>query len=186
MASIPTTEPTELRAGDTWAWRRDDLADYPAGSGWELTYYFRNATEHFDVSAVADGDAHAVTVAMATTAGYAPGEYDWVALVSDGTSRHEVARGRVNILPDYSDAAAIDGSSFARTLLDAVEAELLSRGSSGRLDLVTSSLADRSLTRDAQGLTTLRRQLKAELALEDAAERRRQGLPSRNTLHFFG
>ena len=49
-ASIPTTEPTSLRAGNTWQWRREDLSDYPA-STWTLTYHFRNRTSHFDVVA---------------------------------------------------------------------------------------------------------------------------------------
>lgn len=177
---IPTTEPTSLRAGDTWAWRREDLSDYPAGSGWGLTYYCRNAAAHFDISATADGDAYTVTVAMATTADIVAGDYDWVAVVESATERHEVDRGRLTILPDYSAAAALDGRSFARTLLAAVEAELLSRGSSGRLDLVTSTLADRSLTRDATGLIKLRSQLLAEVTREENAERMRQGLGSRN------
>ena len=50
--SIPTTEPTRLRAGDTWQWRREDLSDYPA-TAWTLTYWFRNSTDHLDVSAAA-------------------------------------------------------------------------------------------------------------------------------------
>jgi hypothetical protein len=185
MASTPTTEPTELRAGDTWTWRRDDLADYPA-SGWALTYYFRNATRFFDVTATADGAGHLATVARATTAAIVAGVYTWVAVASNATERHEVSRGQTTILPDYSATAAIDGRTFARVLLDAVEAELIQRGSSGRLDVVTSALADRSLTRDAGGLTALRTQLKAEVAQEDAAERRRLGLASRNRIHFRG
>jgi hypothetical protein len=186
MASIQTTEPTELRAGDTWTWRRDDLSDYPAGDGWTLTYYFRTATHYFNVVAAADGDAYLATVAKAITATYGAGAYDWVAVVGNATERHEVDRGKTTVLPDYSAAVAIDGRTFARTLLDYVEAELLSRGSSGRLDVVTSALADRSLTRDAGGLTTLRNQLKVEVQREEAAERRRQGLPSRNRMHFVG
>ena len=66
-ATIPTTEPTELRVGDTWQWKREDLSsDYPATS-WTLTYYFRNATAYFNVVATADGVHFEVTVAKATT-----------------------------------------------------------------------------------------------------------------------
>lgn len=177
---IPTTEPTSLRAGDTWAWRREDLSDYPAGAGWTLKYYFRNATAYFDVTAAADGDRYAVGVAKATTATRAAGDYDWVAVVESTTERREVDRGRLHVLPDYSAAAVLDGRGFARTLLQAVEAQLLNRATSNQLDLVSSAIADRSLTRDAGGLITLRSQLLAEVAREDDAERMRQGLGSRN------
>ena len=106
-ADIPTTEPTSLRAGDTWAWRREDLSDYPA-SGWTLVYYFRNATAYFDITASADGDAYAVSVAKAST-GKTPGWYDWVAVVTDtgNTERYEVDRGRVEILANYAAAAVL-------------------------------------------------------------------------------
>lgn len=185
-ASIPTAEPTAARAGDTWAWRREDLTDYPA-SAWTLKYYFRNAAAYFDATAVADGDAHAVTVTKATTASRAAGWYDWIAVAESATERHEVGRGRLEVLPDYAAAAVLDGRTTARKLLDYVEAELLSRGSSNKLDLITSTLADRSLTRDRAGLIALRSQLKAEVAREENAERLRQGLAPRNRLHVrFG
>jgi len=51
--TVPNTEPAALRSGDTWQWTRD-LGDYPADA-WTLTYYFRNATAHFDIVATADG-----------------------------------------------------------------------------------------------------------------------------------
>lgn len=180
-ADIPTTEPTSLRAGDTWQWRREDLADYPA-SAWTLTYYFRNASAYFDVTATADGDAFAVSVAKATTAGKASGWYDWIAVATSATERFEVDRGRVEILPDYSAAAVLDGRTWARKMLDYVEAELLSRGSSGQLDLINAALGDRSLSRDKAGLISLRSQLKAEVSRDEHAEAVRQGLGGKNRL----
>lgn len=166
---VPTSEPLHLRVGDTWAWRREDLSDYPVSAGWALTYYFRNAAAHFDVAAAADGNAFAVSVPKATTATYAAGRYDWVAVVDNGTERHQVAAGATDLLPDFSAAANIDGRSFARKLLAAVESELLTRGSSGQLDMVEAALADRNLKREAGGLMTLRSQLIAEVKREEAA-----------------
>src|SRR5574340_367386 len=75
--TAPTNEPSALRAGDTWSWRREDLGDYPASS-WTLKYYFRNSSAKFDATATADGDDFEVTVAKATTAGYTVGWYDWI------------------------------------------------------------------------------------------------------------
>jgi hypothetical protein len=176
----PTTEPTELRAGDTWAWTRS-LAAWPA-SVWTLTYHLRSATAHLDVVATADGDDFAVSVAKATTAGYAQGWYDWVAEVTDGTSRHEVGRGRLRVLPDYSAAAALDGRSFARQMVDYIEAALLDRASSDQLDVINASLADRSLSRDKAGLITLRSHFLAEAKREEHTEALRRGEGGRNRL----
>lgn len=167
--TIPTTEPTELRVGDTWQWRREDLSAYPASSGWTLKYFFRNASAYFDVTASADGDLYAIVVAMATTAGRAAGVYDWVAVVESATERFEVDRGQATLLPNYAAAAALDGRTFAAKLLAAVEAELISRGSSNQLDLINATLNDRSLTRDKGGLIALRSQLIAEVKREEAA-----------------
>jgi hypothetical protein len=74
--TTPTNEPIEARAGDTWSWRRDDLADYPAPT-WVLKYRAKNAAGGFEIVAAADGAAHLVTVPAATTAVYTAGIYDW-------------------------------------------------------------------------------------------------------------
>lgn len=168
MAStVPTTEPTSLRAGDTWQWRREDLSDFPA-SAWTLKYYFRKATAYFDITASADGDNFAVSVAKATTANYPDGDYDWLAVVESATERHEVDRGRLKVLPNLATAAAFDARSFARTMLDAVEAALTSKASTQQLDLVQAALADRSMQYDTAALMTLRGQLLSEVRREDA------------------
>ena len=98
------------------------------------------------------------------------------------TERFEVDRGRVQILPDWSAATANDGRSFARQMVDAIEASLLSRASSDQLDLVNATLADRGMTRDKAGLITLRNQMKAEVLREEQAEALRKGLGSKSKL----
>lgn len=179
--TIPTTEPTELRAGDSWQWRREDLADYPA-SAWLLTYYFRNATSYFDIVAAADGDKYAISVAKSVSLTKAPGVYPWVAVLSNATERHEVGRGTVAVLPDFASEHGIDTRSFARRLLDMVELALLNRATSDQLDVIETTLGDRGLKRSEGGLFALRTQLKTEVRLEDAAEARRLGRPSRSRL----
>ena len=170
MATVPTTEPTAARAGDTWQWRREDLSDYPA-STWTLTYYFRNAAQKFDVAATADGDLFAVSVAKATTAAYVVGWYDWVALVDDGTSRHQVDEGRIEVEPDLALNSVYDARSFARKMLDYIEAALLSRASSDQLDLINAQLDTRSISRDKSGMITLRSQFLSEVRREEAAQK---------------
>lgn len=166
--TVPTTEPTKLRAGDTWQWRREDLSDWPASS-YTLTYYVRNAASHFNITAAADGDNFAVSVPMATTAGYTAGEYDWYAFVSDGSERYQIDAGRFEVLPDVSAAAAYDGRGWAKQMLDLVEAALLSRATDDQLDVINTTLGDRGLSRDRGGLIALRSQLQAEAKREEAA-----------------
>jgi hypothetical protein len=165
--TAPTTEPTSLRAGDTWAWRREDLSDYPA-STWTLKYYFRNASSKFDITAAASGEAFAVSVAKATTAAYAAGDYDWIAVVETVADRYQVDEGRVDVLPNLATNAVYDARTFARTMLDAVEAALLSKANSAQLDLVQAALADRSMQYDTAALLSLRSQLRIEVRREDA------------------
>ena len=184
--AIPTSEPDSLRIGDTWQWRREDLFDYPA-SAWTLIYYFRNATSHFDVTASADGSYFAVTVAKATTAALAAGDYDWIAVVSSATERHEVDSGKLTLSPDFATDAPLDARTYSEQLLAAVNAELLALGSSGQVRLVTAALDNRQLTYDTRGLLALRSLLISEVNRErNAAAKARDGT-SRNRLQVrFG
>ena len=166
-ATVPTTEPLTIRAGDTWAWRRENLSDYPA-SLWTLTYYFRNSAEKFDVEATADGDLFAVSVPIATTAAIAAGSYGWLAVVDNTTERYEVGTGRLTVLPDLAADLVADTRSFARTMLEAVESALLNKASTSQLDLVQAALADRSMQYDTASLITLRSKLWAEVRREES------------------
>jgi hypothetical protein len=161
----PNTEPTQLRAGDTWAWTRS-LPDYPA-SAWTLTYHFRNSTSYFDVVAAADGDDYAVSVATATTSGHAPGWYDWIAFVADADERYQVGSGRLEVLQDVAASVPYDGRSFARRMLDYIEAALENRASTDQLDLVNATMDARSIQRDRAGLLTLRSQFQNEVGREE-------------------
>ena len=72
MAEPKAYEPEKLTAGVTWKSKKT-ISDYPA-SEWTLTYYLRkDGATATSFSATADGDTHLVTVAAATTSGYAAG-----------------------------------------------------------------------------------------------------------------
>jgi len=179
--TIPTTEPIELRAGDTWQWRREDLTDYPA-SAWTLKYYFRNAAAKFDVTASADGDHYAVTVAKATSAGKAVGNYDWIAVAESATERFEVDRGIVKITPNLATDAVYDARSFARKMLDAIEAALLGEAAANQLNMLEAEFNNRRIKYDRANLLVLRGKFAAEVRGEANAERIRDGLASKNHL----
>lgn len=128
-ADIPTSEPSTLRVGDTWSWKRS-LTDYPAPT-WTLSYVLINATDKITVTAAASGSDHLVTVAKATTAAYKAGAYHWTAAVTDGTSRYTIEEGDVELLPDLaaSATARYDTRSSWAKLFDAMETAIAAYGS---------------------------------------------------------
>lgn len=175
-APIPTNEPLELRAGMTWQWRRENLSYYPASS-WTLTYWFKQlaaAGAKFSVQATADGDAHAVNVLAATTAGYTADDYSWVAVVTGGASEaYEVDRGTVKLLPKYGTDTALDDRSHARKMLDALEAMAESKAS---LDQLEYSIGTRQLKRlTPEEVVSWTNYYRSRVFAEDANQRARNG-----------
>jgi hypothetical protein len=160
--TVPESEPAELNAGATWTWRRSDLSDYPA-STWTLSYYFKNASAAFSITASADGEAHLVDVLPVVTGANAAGRYDWRAYVTDGTDVHLVDTGVVEVIADFQNATAYDGRSLPRRMLDAVNAILEDRATTDQIDLVSSAIGDRSSTRDVAYLLEYRSKLEAEV-----------------------
>jgi hypothetical protein len=175
MADTPTIEPSSVNAGDTWRWTRS-LADYPASAGWALSYTLINASAKITVNASASGDDHAVTVAAATTAGYAAGTYDWRARVSKAGEVYTVGEGRLTVRNAFS-AATFDARTHARKTLDAIEAVIEGRASSSTAEY---TIAGRSLKHiPVADLLALRDKYRAEVLREDAAAAVAAGLPDR-------
>lgn len=122
--AVPSNEPTQLRAGDTWEWTRS-VDGYPAPT-WVLKYRFKHASlAGFEVVATASGSDHAVSVAAATTAAYGAGTYDWFAWAETGAVKKSVDQGRLLVLADFRSgtaAAVLDGRSQARKTLEDLKA----------------------------------------------------------------
>ena len=181
-AAIETTEPATIRAGDTLAWRREDLTgDYPASAGWALAYRLVNAAGKIDIAASASGDAFAVSVAAATSAGYTAGAYTWVATVTKGAERYTVDTGSMQVLADLAAATTADTRSAARQALDAVDAALRVYGSKAYLQEI--SIAGRGQKFQTPGeFMAFRSRLQGEVAREVNAERLANGLAPKNKL----
>lgn len=177
-ASYPTREPEILIAGDRWAWKRTDLgSDYPPAS-YTLKYSARlegdGATE-IEITASASGTEFLVEVASTNTATYTAGTYHWQAyIVRDADSeRVTVDRGTFEVRPNR-DTATADPRSHARKVLDSIETviEALAAKRHG-----SYSLLGRTMTyRDLPELREMRDRYRAEVVLEERAERRRRGL----------
>lgn len=173
-ASIPDNEPDELRAGDTWKWTRS-LGDYPSVS-WTLKYRFKNASGGFEIVATPSGSDYSISVAAATTGGYAAGTYDWVAWVEAGAEKYTVDQGTLVVLPDLrggSATSAQDVRGHAQKVLDAIEAVIENRAT---LDQERYRINDRELWRTpVTELIKLRQRYRAEVQAEKNAERIRNG-----------
>lgn len=184
MTDIATTEPTRLRAGDTWKWTRT-LADYPAGA-WTLKYRFKHPTAAgFEIVATASGTDHAITVTAATSTGYAPGKWTWQAWVEGGTSeKYTIGAGYTTIDSDYRSGVAtnaLDDRSHARKTLAAIEAWIESRNPG----VESYEIAGRQMRYiPIIELLKLRQLYKAEVANEDAAARIAAGLATPRRIQF--
>lgn len=124
MTTVPSREPATLRIGDTWSWQRS-LPDFPAPT-WTLKYRFKSGTAAgVEITAAASGTSHLVSVAAATTAGYAAGSFDWVAWVVSGLDERTIGTGRIQLLPNLragTAAALQDLRSDARQIYEGLVA----------------------------------------------------------------
>jgi hypothetical protein len=173
-APVPTNEPFQARAGTTWTWQRQNLSDYPA-SAWTLKYAFKNAVAHFELTATASGDWYTATIAAATTLGYEPGKYRWVAWVESGMEKYEVDTGWLEVLPPYNQAtqAARDDRTHARRTLDAIEAVIENRAT---VDQMEYTIGNRHLKRmPVADLMKWRDYYRDQVFAEEANERIRNG-----------
>lgn len=173
---VPTIEPRAFYAGDTVTWEKT-LADYPA-SEWTLTYYIRGASHDtdMDVVGVADGDTHVVTIAAAETDTWDAGDYWWTAKAVKGAEEYSVGHGTFEILRKLSGIAAVyDGRSFAKKMLDAIEAVIENRGTSSDVDVVSKGIGDKNITRNPEALFKWRDKFRDEYLSEQAEESARRG-----------
>jgi hypothetical protein len=116
MATIHTTEPATITAGDSITWTRS-LGDYPAGT-WTLKYRLINATGKIDITATASGTTHLVAVAIAVSAVYVAGTYAWTAWVEKTGERVTVGSGTMVVKPDLAVLTTFDARSDAALIVD--------------------------------------------------------------------
>jgi hypothetical protein len=119
------TEPTQIRAGDSVTWEREEL-DYSTDNGWILHYALRGPSE-INIEAVGAGVLYKVNLTSADTSGWVAGEYNAVVYVqSDAGERVTLGAGMIQILPDLV-AAAGDQRSHVKRTLDALQAAIEKR-----------------------------------------------------------
>lgn len=179
-AAIPTIEPTSITAGDTVSWTKS-LDDYPASASWVLAYAFINASAKFTATASASGDDHSVTIAAATSAGFAAGTYTWVATVTKASERFTVGTGTAVVLPNLAAASTYDTRTAARKALDAADLALATYGAKAYLQAY--EIAGRSQRfQDPGAFMAWRDKLKAEVRREESVAAIAAGRRPRNQI----
>lgn len=178
-ATTPTAEPSRITAGDTVTWLKS-LSDYPATASWVLSYTLINATSKITITATASGADHLVSVAAATTAGWAAGTYTWVAAVTKAAERYTVGQGSITIGANLAAASVLDTRSHATKVLAIIEAYL---EAPGNLASASYEIAGRKLQHyGVPELLALRDKYRAEAAREANAARIAAGLSPRNQI----
>jgi hypothetical protein len=122
---IPTTEPTELIAGNSWQWDRVVDGHSPA-DGWSLTYFLRGAATH-TIPTTSEAGVFRVRRTGAQTQVISPGQYELTGRVEHAGERFPIFRGLVVVAPDPATA----GLSFAERMCAKIEAELEARFGAG-------------------------------------------------------
>ncbi|MBT6553975.1 MAG: hypothetical protein HON50_00010 [Candidatus Marinimicrobia bacterium] len=176
--NYPTTEPSDIIAGDRIAWKRSDLdSDYPIAS-YSLKYSARleNAgSTEIEITATESGSDYIVEVGQSTTAAYTAGVYHWQAYIirTSDSERITVDSGTWEVKANR-DAATTDPRNHVKKVLDSIEATIEGRASK---DQESYSIAGRSLGRTPiADLILLRDKYRTEYVREQRAERVANGL----------
>lgn len=171
-ANYPDTEPTELRLGDRWAWKRTDLGtDYPPAS-YALTYSMQllgDGNHTILVTASESGTDYVIEVPSATTAGYIAGDYRWYLFItrSSDSQRVNLATGTLSVKENTA-SGHHDESSHAEVMVRKIELVLNGRADA---DVMSYSIAGRSLSKmSPDELVQWRDYYLAEVAKERRAE----------------
>ncbi len=175
---IPTIEPTEVTAGDTWTWTKS-LPDYLPAS-WVLSYALVKDDALISFTGSDNGDdTHLISVLAATTATYAPGEYRWQAYATNGAQRVTVGRGLITVKEDFAaQSSGFDGRSSWKETLDNLQAAFAGM-SSGEIKTASISHNNRSTTyRSMEELIKAINYAKTQVQAEEAADNLQAGMGS--------
>jgi hypothetical protein len=152
MAPVtPSTEPTDVVAGDTWTWTHAN-GDYPISEGWVLSYSIRGASAPvWDTSWVTDdGSIWTVVIPAASTASVTAGSYTFERhYTGSGTyagRRYSVQLPRLDVEANAETAAAGALQTFEEKMLAALKS-LLYPSSGTVSDVESYQIHGRAITK---------------------------------------
>lgn len=173
--NFPDVEPSELIAGARWGWKRSEItAVYPTAT-YTLKYRLNLQTSTGTATTITAGKTaseHVVEVDIAATSGYAPGEYQWQAVVERDSDNEQVVvdEGYFTVLADLSTG---DARSWVYKVLSAIQATIL--GTASREES-SYSVGGRALAARTPGeLLELEKEFLTRWNQEKAAQDRKAG-----------
>lgn len=165
-------EPSELVAGNRWAWKRTDLGvDYPPATysfSYELS--LDSGVTKIAITAGESGSDYIIEVPSATTAGYTAGTYKFHAFITRTADNERVLvdKGTIVVKPDYATSTA-DQRSHVKKTLDALEATIEAKATK---DQLSHTIDGRSISRmNPEEVINWMNKYKAWYAQELKAER---------------
>ena len=162
---MESTLPRQHTAGDSLSWRVEHSGYLPS-DGWDAKAYLLGPQVK-PVEGAADGDGWIFTAAASALTDLDPGLYrvriTWTK--DNGDTRDTIEAGVLQVQADP--ATTTDGRSHARRALQAIEATLEGKASSGMLDMRLNDRQVRSFS--VEELLKLRDRYRAEVAAEDRA-----------------
>ena len=173
---IPTSEPTEVTAGDLVTWTRPEHSSFTLADSWVLSYALVMAGNRIVITSSDNGDqTHLIAIAAATTAAWAVGTYKWQAYVTNGVERYNIDEGSIKVLTDFAAATTgHDARTHWKIVLDNVEAVIQGRATK---DQSSYTISGRQLSRTpVADLILLYNRAKSAVAAEEQAERIENGL----------
>ena len=146
MTDIPETEPTVITAGDTVKWKKY-FSDYLPADSWVLSYALVMDGKGLSITASDNGDGyHLISLAMATTKVYPPGEYTWQAYVNNGSERYQVGSGVIEVKPNFETLkGGYDARSHVQKTYEALQAVVEGKATQDQIEYSLPS--GRSLSR---------------------------------------
>lgn len=159
---------------------------YLPSDGWTLTLRLvpRTSGTAYDITGIASGNGveFSIVASASTTAGWAPGLYSAIALVSKSGERKTVHLGELVIKADPATAATYDTRSDARRALEAAQA-LWYAYSTNKATVLEYEVAGRRMKfRSVSELIATVDALKREVRREEEADRIANGLGTRRRI----
>lgn len=119
---VPDSEPTEIRAGESWQWDRT-LSEHPPSDGWTLKYALRGPTDG-DITASTSDETYEIREAPGNT-DFTPGHYRLVGYVQkesggEVTEREVIYEGTVHVLPNP--ITAVNSKTHAEKVYESITA----------------------------------------------------------------
>ncbi len=170
---IPTTEPTEIVAGDLITWTRRENSNMTIANGWTLAYALVKTGIQVAITTTDNGDG--TYLISEDSSAWSVGTYKWQARLTKASEKYIVDSGTIEVLTDFAAASSgYDDRSHWRIVLDNVEAVIQGRATK---DQSSYTISGRQLSRTPVGdLIVLYNKAKSQVVAEENAERIKNGL----------